>query len=178
MVPDEASAQAREELQRARFEALRGRIFDELHRVSARWRLTWLLPLLVLVVGILISRGENSSRAIIQCAAVAVVGLLFVARVHHDHPFTKAVSLPFGILSYFALLATTGGLASPLLVMGALLITASAITTLHPPWLRPAFFALILGGFAALAALSRTPVGWLAGALQPVGNLPSGDYVC
>jgi signal transduction histidine kinase len=178
MVPANVQLNPREELQKARFEALRGRIFDELHRASARWRLTWLLPLHVLVVGILIARGECASRAVIQCAAVSVIALLFVARVLRDHPVIKAISMPCGILSYFALLATTGGLASPLLVMGALLISAAAITTLRPPWLRPALFLLILTGFGALAALSRTSVGALVGALEPVGGMPTAEYVC
>jgi signal transduction histidine kinase len=173
-----AQASAGEQHQRARFEALRGRIFDELHRASARWRLTWLLPLHVLVVAILVSQGESAVRASIQCGAVAVLGMLFVARVHHDHPVLKVASLPFGILSYFALLATTGGLASPLLVMGALLISAAAITTLHPAWLRPMIFCVILGGFATLAALSRTSVGALVGALAPAGGFASAEYVC
>jgi signal transduction histidine kinase len=178
MVPAQAQASTREALQRARFDALRGRIFDELQRASARWRLTWLLPLHVLIVAILISRGESATRAVIQCAAVAVIALLFIARVRHDHRAIKAVSLPLGILSYFALLATTGGLASPLLVMGGLLITAAAIADLRPPWLRPALFLVILAGFAALAGLSRTPLGTLVGALEPTGGLPSAAYVC
>ena len=173
-----AQASAGEQHQRARFEALRGRIFDELQRASARWRLTWLLPLHVLVVAILVTHGESAVRASVQCAAVAVIGVLFVARVHHDHPVLKVVSLPFGILSYFALLATTGGLASPMLVMGALLISAAAHTTLHPAWLRPMLFLVILGGFATLAALSQTSVGALVGALAPAGGFPSAEYVC
>jgi signal transduction histidine kinase len=179
MLPAQAQPTVREELQKARFEALRGRIFGELHRASARWRLTWLLPLHVLVVAILIARGECATRACIQCAAVAVVAVLFVARVrHHDHRMLKVVSMPLGILSYFALIATTGGLASPLLVMGALLISAAAITEVRPTWVRPALFVLILGGFGTLAALSRTSVGTLVGGLQPVGGLPTAEYVC
>src|SRR5579863_8727301 len=167
MEKSQASVASREELQKARFEALRGRIFDELHRASARWRLTWLLPLHMLVVAILIARGECAWRVWIQCAAVSVLAVLFVARVRNDRSFIKAISMPFGIMSYFALLATTGGLASPLLIMGALLISAAAIATHRPAWLRPALLVAIIGGFGALAALSRTSVGALVGALAP-----------
>ncbi len=178
MAQAQAQATAHEEHQRARFEALRGRIFDELHRASARWRLTWILPLHVLVVAILIARGESAIRAGFQSAAVAVIAVLFVAKVRHDNPVLKVLSLPLGILSYFVLLATTGGLASPLLVMGALLISAAAITTQTPGWLRPTLSLMILGGFAALAALSRTSVGALVGALAPSGGYASAEYVC
>jgi signal transduction histidine kinase len=39
-------------------------------------------------------------------------------------------------------------------------------------------FAVFLGAFVALAALSRTGVGALVGALEPVGGLASAEYVC
>jgi signal transduction histidine kinase len=180
MVPAQAQGGVRSEHQKARFEALRGRIFDEVHRASSRWRLTLLLPVLMLIVAILIAGGEGPVRAGIQCTSVSVVAMLFMAlaRPHHDHSSLKVVSLPLGLLSYFALLATTGGLASPLLVMGTLLICAAATTTYRPAWLRPALSIGIIAGFASLAALSRSSVGELVGGLAPVGGVPSAEYLC
>jgi signal transduction histidine kinase len=179
MEQSQASVEAREELQKARFEALRGRIFDELHRTSARWRLTWLLPLHILVVAILIARGETLARAIVQCSAVAVIAVMFITKaLRSDGFFVKAASLPLGILSYFALVASTGGLASPLLIMGALLIYASGTITVPAPWMRAGLFLMLISGFAALALLSRTPVGYIVGALAPSGGMASAEYVC
>ena len=100
--------------QRARFEALRERVFEEMSRGSARWRLQWVLPIHLLMVGLLVVRGESTPRAVIQIACMAVTAALFIARV-----FTQSKPLWVGsffvwIATYFLLLATTGGLASPL----------------------------------------------------------------
>jgi signal transduction histidine kinase len=173
-----APSTAPEQRQWARFQAVRGRIFDELQRGTARWRVTWLLPLLALVVAILLVRGESAARGAAQCAAVAVMGGLSIARVRYDGLLLKVLSLPVGVLSYFALLATTGGLSSPLLVMGAILIAAAATNSQQPAWVRPMISVMILAGFTTLAALSRTQVGALVGALAPAGAFSSAEHVC
>jgi signal transduction histidine kinase len=173
-----APSTASEQQQWARFEAVRGRIFDELQRSSARWRLTWLFPLLILVVGVLVTHGESALRAIVQCGAIGLMGLLSIALTHHNNVVLKGISLPLGVLSYFALLATTGGLSSPLLVMGAVIIAAAATHSGQPGWLRPTLSLMIVGGFVMLAALARTPVGLLIGALEPTqGGFSSREYV-
>jgi len=171
-------ATERELHQRARFEALRERIFDELGQAQARWRAVWILPFTVLVV-VIMGRTESTSRVAVQSVAVALMGALFVARVFHARklPLLKVISLPLGLLSYFALVATTGGLASPLLMMGALLIAGAATTLREPRWLRPTVFALFVAGFVALAVLSRTDVGSLTGALEPGNHAASATYV-
>jgi signal transduction histidine kinase len=172
-----APSTASERHQWARFEAVRGRIFDELQRSSARWRLTWLIPLLVLIVGVLVTRGESTLRAVIQCGGIVLMGLLSAALTHHNNVVLKVISLPFGVLTYFALLATTGGLASPLLVMGAVIIAAAATHSRQPGWLRPTLSLMIVGGFVVLAALSHTAVGQLVGALTPQAGFSSAEYV-
>jgi signal transduction histidine kinase len=161
-----------------RFRALRQRIFDEMGRSAARWRLTWLLPFYVLVVGLLVMHGESAPRAIVQCITVGVLGGLFVARVFWDHVALKVVTFVVGLLSYFVLLSSTGGLASPLLVTGTLMMTAAAITLRDPHWLRPLVFLLFLSGFVGLAIMSQTPLGQLATPLAPVGGWPTAEYVC
>jgi signal transduction histidine kinase len=180
MAPTSPPATASELHQRARFEALRGRIFEELGQSSARWRLTWILPFNVLAVGLLMSRGESMPRVVVQSVAVATMGVLFAARVFYSTkvPPLKVISLPIGLVAYFALVATTGGLASPLLMTGALLIAGASTTLREPAWLRPAVFATFLGTFVALAALSRTGLGALTGALEPIRGSASAAYVC
>ena len=97
--------------QRARFEAVRRRVFSELEQGSARWRLTWLLPFQVFVVGLLISRGESSPRAVLQVAMVAIVAVHFIVRTYVSNPVLRAASFVSGLVSYFVLIGTTGGLA-------------------------------------------------------------------
>ena len=144
-------------------------------RSAARWRLTWILPFNVFVVVLLVARGEPSGRASVQCAAVALIGLLFVARVLWNHRVLKVVSFVFGVCSYFVLLGTTGGLASPLLMTGGIMMAAAAITLLEPRWLRGAVFSLFFLGFLGLAVLSRTSLFALTPPLA--SGLATPEYV-
>src|SRR5579862_7305437 len=102
--------------ERARFEALRARVFEEMSRGATRWRLTWILPFHVLVVFLLVVRGESTQRAIIQGSCVAIIGTLFVLRTFIQDVRLGTGSFIFGIASYFTFCATTGCLASPMLV--------------------------------------------------------------
>jgi signal transduction histidine kinase len=163
--------------QRTRFEALRRRIFEEIGQSAARWRLTWLLPFHVSVVALLVLRGESNARATIQAATVTAFGVVYAARVFWPARMSKGVSFTVGVIAYFALLATTGGLASPLLVTGATIFTAAAITLRDPPWFRSAVFGAFFIGFAVLAIMSLSSVGKLDAPLTPHGSWPSPEYV-
>lgn len=160
-----------------RFEALRSRIFDEMGHATARWRLTWFLLLNLLVLTLLVSRGESGPRALVQTLAVIVLGSLFAVRIWRDSAALRLLSFLLGALAYFALLATTGGLASPLLMTSAVTITAAAITLRNRPLLRWGVFAAFLACFACLALLSRTQIGRLAPPLQPSVHWASAEYV-
>jgi signal transduction histidine kinase len=160
---------------RAKFDALRNRVFEDIGRGSARWRLTWLLPFNVFVVVLLVARGESHTRALVQGGAVAIIGVLFAARTVWEHRLLKVASLFVGIVCYFVLLATTGGLASPLLMTGGIMMSAAAITFVEPRWLRPGVFAVFLVGFVALALLSRTSV--LATSAPLETGLATPEYV-
>jgi len=160
---------------RARFDALRSRVFEEMGRGAARWRLTWILPFNVFVVVLLVARGESQGRACLQCAAVATIGVLFIARMFWHHRAIKGASLLLGVASYFVLLGTTGGLASPLLMTGGIMMSAAAVTVVEPRWLRGGVFLLFLVGFVSLALLSRTSA--LAATLPLASGLATPEYV-
>lgn len=177
MMDVSSTARLPDSTERTRYDALRRRVLEEMARSSSRWRLTWVLPFHLLVVGLLIARGEAHWRVIIQVAAVATIGFVFWVHAFFQAPTVRVVTFSIGILSYFGMIATTGGLGSPLLVMGALMITAAAIAFRDPPWIRSAIFIAFLGGFLTLALLSTTPIGSLGGALQPKQGWPSPDYV-
>jgi signal transduction histidine kinase len=177
MNPTMPDAKMRELQARARFDALRRRVFEDMGRASSRWRLTWILPFHVLVIALLVARGESTTRALAQGAVVAVLGVLFVARMFSSDWRLKVASFLVGAVCYFVILATTGGVASPLLATGALMMVIAAMTLRDPPWLRQVVFVIFLMGFVALAALSRTPLGALEGPLAAVGGWPSPEYV-
>jgi len=168
----------RELQQRARFDALRRRVIDEMGLAAARWRLTWILPFNVLVLLLLVVRGESGARATVQAIAVATTGALFAARTFWNSRALKVTTFFVGIASYFVVLGATGGLASPLLVTGAVMIAASAITLTDPSWLRRAAFAGFLLGFVVLALLSRTSIGELPAPLASAGSVASPEFVC
>ncbi len=171
------NAKVREQHARARFEALRRRVFEDMGRSSIRMRLAWILPFHGLVIVLLVLRGESAGRALAQVAAVAVVGVMFAVRLLTNDWRLRVVSFVLGVLGYFVFLATTGGLASPLLVTGAITMAAAAIKLHEPPWLRNVVFAVFLGGFIAMAAVSRTAAGLLDGPLAVTSGWPSPEYV-
>jgi signal transduction histidine kinase len=163
---------------RARFEALRRRVFEDMSRTSARARLTSILPFHVVVIAVLVARGESAARAVTQIAVVVVIGVMFALRKTATHGHLKVASFLIGVVGYFVFLATTGGLASPLLVTGAVMMAAAAIKLPDPPWLRRMVFGAFLLGFVTLALLSRTWVGVPSGPLAAVaGGWSSPEYV-
>jgi signal transduction histidine kinase len=171
------NAKVRELQARDRFEALRRRVFEDMGRNSVRMRLVWVLPFHVVVIVLLVLRGESTGRAFAQAAAVAIVGIVFAVRtITHDWRL-RVASFVLGVLGYFVFLATTGGLASPLLVTGAVTMAAAAIKLPDPPWLRKVVFGVFLFGFIALAAVSGSAVGVLDGPLAVTNGWPSPEYL-
>jgi signal transduction histidine kinase len=169
--------EARELQARARFEVLRRRVFEEMGRSSSRWRIAWVLPFQVLVIAILVGRGESTVRAVVQGATVVVLGLLATGVPPLTHKNLGVGAFFVSLACYFVLLATTGGLASPLLVTAGSMMAAAAIKLPNPHWMRQSIFATCLLGFVALALLSRSPIGALDGPLTPAGHWPSAEYV-
>lgn len=166
-----------ESAQRARFEALRERVFDEMARGSGRWRLQWVLPMHCIIVGLLILRGESAPRAIIQGACVGITAAFFVARLFSESRALSIASFFFWITTYFLLCATTGGLSSPLLVILGLMVCVVSMSMQRPTWLRPALFFMVIGGFLTLALVSHTAVGQLVGPLASTAEGPSVEHV-
>jgi signal transduction histidine kinase len=163
--------------QYARMELLRERVVQEMGRGSARWRLTWVLPIHLMIVGLLVLRGESAPRAIIQLVCVGFMAALFVGRMLSQNRLLSNVSFIFWVVSYFLLCATTGGLASPLLVMLGLMMCVVSISMQRPPWLRPLLLLMLVTGFVALALLSRTAAGQLVGPLAPTAAGASIEHV-
>jgi signal transduction histidine kinase len=167
---------ARELNHRARFDAVRRRVFQEMGQGAARWRLKFILPFNVAIVGFLALRGESWPRLLVQTLAVGCVAVTMVLRVRSQRPGVVIGCLLSGLLSYFLLVATTGGLGSPILILGSVMITAGAVTLREPDWLRGAVFWSFLAGYVALALLTSTSVGALVGPLARGTSGVSAEY--
>jgi signal transduction histidine kinase len=178
MHPLPCSRLGAEGAQGARIEALRERVFDEMARGSNRWRLTWVLPIHLMIFGLLVLRGESAPRAIIQGVCVGIMVMLFVLRMFRDSRALAIGAFLFWIASYFVLCATTGGLASPLLVTLGLMTCVLSTSMQRPTWLRPVGLLLLVTGFSTLALLSHTAAGQLAGPLAPSAEGISVVHVC
>jgi signal transduction histidine kinase len=178
MHPLPCSRLGAEGAQGARIEALRERVFDEMARGSNRWRLTWVLPIHMMIFGLLVLRGESAPRAIIQGICVGITASLFVCRMFWESRGLSVVAFLFWITNYFVLCATTGGLASPLLVTLGLMACVLSTSMQRPTWLRPVSLLLLVTGFGTLALLSHTAAGRLAVPLAPAAAGMSVEHVC
>src|SRR5258708_34913395 len=127
MMDASSAARLPDASEKTRFDVLRRRVAEEMARSSSRWKLTWVLPFNVFVVALLVARGESHWRVIVQASAVATLAPLFAATKFFYSLSLRVGTFSVGVLTYFAMVSTTGGLSSPLLVMGALMITAAAV---------------------------------------------------
>jgi signal transduction histidine kinase len=163
--------------QRARFEAVRQQMFQEASLAAARWRLIWIVPFNVFVLGLLVARGEPTGRALVQAAAVLVsIGLL---AQNVRHPMTncgKPAGMFLGVIPLFVSIINTGGLASPLLVTPVPLLVGATFSPISAR-ARAAILTLLFGGVVFMAFASRTIVGQLAAPLAPTGPLPTPEFV-
>jgi signal transduction histidine kinase len=176
MDPALRTAVGRAAQQRLRFEALRRRVFDELEDGSARWRLSWMLPYQMSVVALLVLRGESHERALAQAITVTLMAVMFVLRTRSRHPVLRRAGFFFGISSFFVLIATTGGLASPILILGGMILSSAAFTVPDPRWLKGAVFLSFLAGALGLAFLWHTPLAQLPYPLADEGGIRA-EYV-
>jgi signal transduction histidine kinase len=161
---------------RARFEALRRSIFAEMGRAQGRMRLALIAPFHAVVLALLALRGLPSTRIAIQTAVFLVMCGLFTYRSAASNQRSLLFSLLLGFLTLMISVGNTGGLASPLLLLG-LPILASASVTLPGRFQRTVFFSFCAAGFTALALLSRTPIGDLPPPLTPHDGRPSPEYL-
>jgi signal transduction histidine kinase len=161
---------------RARFEALRRSIFDEMGQAQARMRLAMFVPFHALVLALLAVRGLPAGRLTIQTGVFLTMCGLFAYRAVPRGSVKAMPHMLFGFATILVSLGNTGGLASPLLPL-TLPILAGASITLANRALRGFFFVTCAVGFTALALLSHTSVGDLPAPLTPVAGHPSPEYL-
>lgn len=160
--------------QRARFEAVRRRVFDDMKQMGARMRLAVMLPFNILVLTVLALRGAPTSRVVIQLVAFAFC-LLTLAIADRRSPPSRGLTA-IAATSLLIGIANTGGLASPLLigVVPFVVATSLAPDLAHP---RGVFAIKFILTFGVMAALSQTETFSLTEPLVPHGRHPSVEFV-
>jgi signal transduction histidine kinase len=145
---------AGDEQRRARFEAVRRRVFYEMRDVASRWRLALIVPFHVLVIGLLASRGFPKERLAIQIGASLTLLLSFAwSDRAHGHK-SRGFLMLCGIAILVAI-ANTGGLASPLILSLVPFFTGVALS----PELenrRRHFVVKFIAVFGVMAWFSRS----------------------
>lgn len=161
--------------QRARFEAVRRRVFEEMQDAASRKRTAMMVPFQVVVVAILAFRGAPPVRLGIQIVAflVCLVAMTISERSHGRRALS---AFSISAVSMLVAVGNTGGLASPILLS---LVPFLVINSMNPNLDRKRFgvLAFFLLGFVVMALFSNTAIGELCGPLAPRIGWASGEYV-
>jgi signal transduction histidine kinase len=129
---------------RERFNALRRQMFREMGQAGKRWGLTWLCVVGIGVFIALAARGASPGRLALQAGALLVAMPSLVRRVRHPGRPDHGHTLLAGMLLYLACIANTGGIASPLVVMGIPMLFGASLIPV-----RREVRLVRLGGFLA-----------------------------
>lgn len=161
--------------QRARFEAVRQRVFGEMRDAAARKRTGIMVPFYLVVVAVLAARGAPPMRLGIQIAAfVACLVAMSVAERSRGRSGTFA----FLIASTCMLVSVgnTGGLSSPILLS---LVPFMVINSVNPNLDRKRYAVLgfFVFGFVVMALGSNSVIGELCKPLAPEVRWASGEYI-
>ena len=169
------SAQISTDAQRARFEAVRRRVFAEMQDAASRKRTSMMVPFYVLVIAILAARGASPLRLGVQVGAflVCLVALSLAERMHGRQSLAAFLIASVCILVG---IGNTGGLASPLLLSTVPFLIASAMNP-NLDRRRYGLLAFFLFGFMGMAICSNTAIGELCKPLAPRFQWASGEYV-
>ena len=162
--------------QRARFDALRRQTFEEMGQAAARWRLAWVVPFHVFVLAVLVARGDRTVHALVQSGVLLASIGLFAHRIRHPKACGDPLGMIGGATMYLVTLANTGGLASPLLLMGFPILVGAALQPLTRRS-RVTLFSFLLGGLFVMALTSRASFMALASPLASAGTLPTPEFV-
>lgn len=169
-------AELESDRQRARFEAVRRRVFEEMQDATARKRTAMMLPFQAVVIAILAVRGAPHVRLGIQLAAfvVCLAAMSFGERTRN----TRHVLLAFVIASAGVLISigNTGGLASPLVLSALPLLVGSSLNPILDRR-RYAVLGVFLVAFGIMAAVSNTAIGDLYGPLAPRVHFASSEFI-
>jgi signal transduction histidine kinase len=162
-----------ERRRRARFAAVRRRVFEQMRRDSSRWRVGWFVPFNALVLGLLWFSGGGIARCAVQLGSL----ILLLAGGFMCERWSAWRPLPVGLAlqHYLVGVANTGGIGSPMIAMALPIMTIIAIALEDPRW-RGAYFAVTVAAFAAMGAFAQSAV-FAPPSLLAWSHGPSAAYV-
>jgi signal transduction histidine kinase len=168
---------------RARFEAVRLRVFGEMSQAHVRMKLVLIAPFHAMVLAILAFRGYPSGRVVLQTGIFLAWSALFAYQASpsiaatYTTPSWRRTAILYGNMALFAVaMGNTGGLASPITPL-MLSMVAGVSVSLSSRRERMSFFGFVFAIFGGLAALSHTCIGALPTPLAPHDGVPSAEYV-
>lgn len=162
--------------QRARFEAVRRRVFEEMQDAAARKRTAYMVPFYVVVIAILAARGAPSARLGVQIATFAACLVAMSLGERTRNPKHVVLSAVVASACMLVAVGNTGGLASPLLLS---VIPFLVMNSMNPNLDRKRYAVLgfFLAGFVIMAVFANTAIGELCSPLAPQVSFASGEYV-
>jgi signal transduction histidine kinase len=168
---------------RARFEAVRQRVFGEMSQAHVRMKLVLIAPFHAIVLAVLALRGYPSGRVVLQTGIFLAWSALFAYQASPTIVVTyarggwrRAAIVYLNMILFGVAMANTGGLASPITPL-VLSMVAGVSVSLSNRRERRSFFGFVFAMFGTLAALSHTFVGALPPPLAPHDGRPSAEYV-
>ncbi len=162
--------------QRARFQAVRRRVFEEMQDVSSRKRNWMMMPFQVIVVAILAARGASPARLGIQIFAFALCLLAMTAAEKTRNIQHSVLAFIVASTCMLVSIGNTGGLASPLLLSVVPFLVGNSMNP-NLDRKRHAVLALFLFGFVIMAVFSNTALGELCAPLAPRVQWASSEFI-
>jgi signal transduction histidine kinase len=162
--------------QRARFEAVRRRVFAEMQDVASRKRNWMMLPFQVIVIAILAARGAPPARLGIQIAAFALCMVALTAAERTRNMRHSVMAFVVASTCILVSVGNTGGLASPLLLSVVPFLVGNSMNP-NLDRKRYAVLAFFLFGFVVMASFSNTAIGELCEPLAPRIHWASSEFI-
>ena len=161
--------------QRARFQAVRNRVFAEMRDATSRKRLSLMLPFQGIVIAVLFARHAAPARICLQVACF--VGCLVTMHLSEKVRPERAVAWLLAAMGFIFLgIWNTGGLTSPLLFsLVPFLVGCSMNPTIDSR--RHAWMGMFLIGFVGMSTLAHTATGDSLRAFAPPIEWSGGPYV-
>src|SRR5882757_2869058 len=146
-IPMAESTQLRD---RARFDALRRRMFAEMGHTAKRWGFFWMALFGVAVLVGLVVRGVSPAQFSIQAVALVLSLPCLVQSIRNPHSADSQHGLLAGMLLYLACVGNTGGIASPFIIVGVPILFGAALVPMRAE-MRTILFGSFILGFVAMS---------------------------
>jgi len=161
--------------QRARFHAVRTRVFEQMREATSRKRLSLMLPFQFIVIGVFVARGAPAGRTALQILTFAVC-LITMWISEQSRGRRALLTLLITLASVLVGIWNTGGLASPLLLSLVPFLVGCSMSPVVDRRLH-GWMGLFLLGFVTMTIFAHTDVGLRARSFAPPIDWSGSGYV-